>query len=97
MHEYLRAQTMWRHILPNALVSIFTYLLPVFVELLAASFIIEGVFSFPGFGYEYWNSITSLDYAMIMGITFLYACGITFANLLLETISRVIDPRMRTN
>jgi ABC-type dipeptide/oligopeptide/nickel transport system permease component len=34
---------------------------------------------------------------MIMGITFLYACGITFANLFLETISRVIDPRLRTN
>jgi len=90
-----RPQTMWRHILPNALISILTYLLPIFVELLAASFIIEGVFAFPGFGHEYWDSITALDYAMIMGITFLYACGITLANLLLETICRVIDPRMR--
>jgi ABC-type dipeptide/oligopeptide/nickel transport system permease component len=65
------------------------------VELLAASFIIEGVFAFPGFGNEYWNSITSLDYAMIMGITFLYACGITLANLTLESICRAIDPRLR--
>jgi oligopeptide transport system permease protein len=90
-----RAQTMWRHILPNALISILTYLLPVFMELVAASFIIEGIFGFPGFGREYWDAIGDLDYAMIMGITFLYACGITFANLLLETAYRLIDPRMR--
>ncbi len=90
-----RAQTMWRHILPNALISILTYLLPVFMELVAASFIIEGIFGFPGFGREYWDAINDLDYAMIMGITFLYACGITFANLLLETMYRLIDPRMR--
>jgi ABC-type dipeptide/oligopeptide/nickel transport system permease component len=90
-----RAQTMWRHILPNALITILTYLLPVFVELLAASFIIEGVFSFPGFGYEYWNSIISHDFALIMGITFLYACGFALANLVLETVARSLDPRMR--
>ena len=90
-----RAQTMWRHILPNSLISILTYLLPIFVELLAASFIIEAIFAFPGFGREYWDSITDLDYAMIMGITFLYACTITLANLFLETVYRLIDPRMR--
>ena len=90
-----RSQTMWRHILPNALITILTYLIPVFVELLAISFIIEGIFGFPGFGAEYWTSIVSLDYAMIMGITFLYACGFALANLLFETVARSLDPRMR--
>lgn len=90
-----RGQTLWRHVLPNALITILTFLLPVFVELLAASFIIEGIFGFPGFGREYWNSIGALDFSMIMGITFIYACGITCANLILETVSRLIDPRLR--
>lgn len=90
-----RTQTMWRHILPNALLSILTFLFPVFVELIAASFIIEGTFGFPGFGHEYWDSISDLDYAMIMGITLLYACSITFANLFLETIRWMIDPRVQ--
>lgn len=88
-----RTEAMWMHILPNALLSILTFLFPVFVELIAASFIIEGTFGFPGFGREYWDSISTLDYAMIMGITFLYACSITFVNLFLETIRWVIDPR----
>lgn len=91
-----RSQTAWRHVLPNALVSILTFLLPLFAELLAASFIIEGIFGFPGFGREYWDSIGDLDYAMIMGITFLYACAITFANLFLDTTYRLLDPRMRS-
>lgn len=90
-----RAQTMWLHILPNALLSILTFLFPVLVELIAASFIIEGTFGFPGFGHEYWDSITDLDYAMIMGITFIYACTITLANLFLETIRWMIDPRVQ--
>lgn len=91
-----RAQTIWKHILPNALISILTFLLPIFVELLAASFIIEAIFGFPGFGREYWDAIGDLDYARIMGITFLYACGITFTNLFLEMIYKLIDPRMRS-
>jgi len=92
-----RSQTVWLHVLPNALVSILTFLLPLFAELLAASFIIEGIFGFPGFGREYWESIGTRDYAMIMGITSIYACGFTFANLILDAVHRLIDPRMRTH
>ena len=90
-----RRQAMWIHVLPNALITILTFLLPILMELLAASFIIESIFGFPGFGREYWNSVVTLDYSMIMGITFLYACGITFANLFLDTIYKIVDPRMR--
>ena len=90
-----RSQTIWKHVLPNGLISILTYLLPIFVELLAASFIIEGIFGFPGFGREYWDSIGDLDYAMIMGITLIYAFSISVVNLLLELVERAIDPRLR--
>lgn len=90
-----RAKTIWKHVLPNALISILTFLLPLFGELLAGSFIIEGVFGFPGFGRQYWDAIIDRDYAMIMAVTFIYACAITFANLFLDTAYRLIDPRMR--
>jgi oligopeptide transport system permease protein len=90
-----RTQTIWKHVLPNGLIAILTFLLPLIAELLAASFIIEGIFNFPGFGREYWDAIGDLDYAMIMGITFLYACTITGANLFLETTYRLLDPRIR--
>lgn len=90
-----RGQAMWKHVLPNAMITLLTFLTPIFMELMAASFIIEGIFGFPGFGREYWDSIGRLDYSMIMGITFIYAFGITLANLLLDTLYSAIDPRMR--
>lgn len=90
-----RAKTIWVHVLPNALISILTFLLPILVELLAASFIIESIFGFPGFGREYWDAIVDLDFARVMGITFLYACGIAFTNLILGMLYKWFDPRMR--
>jgi oligopeptide transport system permease protein len=90
-----RSKTIWVHVLPNALIAILTFLLPIFVELFAASFIVEAIFGFPGFGREYWHAIGDLDFALIMGITFLYACGIAFTSLILETLYRLVDPRMR--
>ncbi len=87
---------MWGHVLPNALITILTFLLPVFVELLAASFIIEAIFGFPGFGHEYWDAIADLDYGRIMSITFLYACAIVSINLILDIAYQLIDPRMRS-
>ena len=90
-----RAKTIWKHVLPNALISILSFLLPLFAELLAASFIIEGIFGFPGFGREYWNAIASLDYSMILSITFIYACSIALMNLFLETTYMLLDPRLR--
>ena len=92
-----RSQTIWLHVLPNALISILTFLLPLIAELLAASFIIEGIFSFPGFGREYWDSIGDHDYATIMGITFIYACAMTGTNLILDIAYRFIDPRLRVH
>ncbi len=90
-----RAKTIWKHVLPNAFNTILTYLLPLFAELLAGSFIIEGIFGFPGFGREYWDSINALDFAMIMGITFIYALAITLANLLLEILYTLFNPQLR--
>jgi ABC-type dipeptide/oligopeptide/nickel transport system permease component len=90
-----RRQAMWKHVLPNAMITVLTFLTPILMELMAASFIIEGIFGFPGFGREYWDSIGDLDYSMIMSITFIYAFGITLANLLLDTLYSAIDPRMR--
>jgi oligopeptide transport system permease protein len=89
-----RSKTMWKHVLPNALIAILTFLLPIFIELLAASFVIEAIFGFPGFGHEYWSAINDLDYARIMGITLIYACGIAVLNLVLDLVYRLVDPRM---
>lgn len=91
-----RLTVIWKHVLPNALITILTFLLPLFAELLAASFIIEGIFGFPGFGREFWEAIGNRDYSMIMGVALIYASAITLASLLLDMLYHLIDPRLRS-
>jgi oligopeptide transport system permease protein len=84
-----------RHVFRNSLIPVVTLLGPVLVELIAASFVIEAMFGFPGFGREYWEALVNLDYGMIAGVTLLYAGLIVFVNLLVEMLYGVIDPRVR--
>ncbi len=84
-----------RHVLRNALIPIVTLSGPVLVELIAGSFVIEAMFSFPGFGREYWLALVNLDYGMIAGVTLLYAGLIVLVNLLIDMLYGVLDPRVR--
>ena len=84
-----------RHILHNALIPVVTILGPALAELVTASFIIEMMFGFPGIGREYVESVTRLDYSMIMAATLLYTVLIVLSNLAVDLTYGVIDPRLR--
>jgi oligopeptide transport system permease protein len=84
-----------RHTLPNALIPVLTVVGPISADLLLGSFIIESIFSIPGIGREYVQSIGARDYAMIMGTTLFYAVAIALANLIVDLLYGVVDPRIR--
>ncbi|MGE0540701.1 MAG: ABC transporter permease [Dehalococcoidia bacterium] len=84
-----------RHLLKNALIPILTLLGPILVGLLVGSFIIETIFSIPGIGREFVTAVTQRDYGMIMGTTLFYCAMITFANLIVDVLYGVVDPRIR--
>ncbi len=84
------------HILRNALVPIITFLGPTLLEMATASFIVENLYAFPGFGREYWYSVLQLDYPMILALTLLYAVGMGLVNLLVEVLGDIVDPRLRS-
>lgn len=84
-----------RHMLKNALIPILTLLGPILVGLLVGSFIIETIFSIPGIGREFVTAVTQRDYGMIMGTTLFYCTLITFANLIVDVLYGVADPRIR--
>lgn len=84
-----------RHTLPNALIPVLTIVGPITANLLLGSFIIESIFSIPGIGREYVQSIGARDYAMIMGTTLFYAMAIAVANLIVDLLYGVVDPRIR--
>lgn len=84
-----------RHVLRNSLIPILTLLGPIFAGLITGSFIIETVFSIPGIGRETIGSISNRDYGLIMGTTLLYSFIIVIANLIVDVLYAVVDPRIR--
>jgi len=84
-----------RHMLRNALIPVVTVLGPALAGLLVGSFIIETMFSFPGIGREFVQSITNRDYSMIMGTTVIYGVLIAFANLAVDITYGFLDPRIK--
>ncbi|MCA1666015.1 MAG: ABC transporter permease [Thermomicrobia bacterium] len=84
-----------RHMLRNALIPVATVAGPLTAGLLTGSFIIENVFSIPGIGRLYLEAIQQRDYPVIMATTLLYAVILMLANLIVDLLYGVIDPRVR--
>ncbi|MER3438972.1 MAG: ABC transporter permease [Chloroflexota bacterium] len=84
-----------RHMLRNALISVITILGPAVAALVTGSFIIETIFNVPGMGREYVQAIASRDYSMIMGTTLMYALFVALANLWVDIMYGLLDPRIR--
>jgi peptide/nickel transport system permease protein len=63
--------------------------------LLGGAILTEVVFSLPGLGMLARNAIFQLDLPIVMGVTLLAAFFIIFANLLVDLLYAVIDPRVR--
>jgi peptide/nickel transport system permease protein len=63
--------------------------------LLGGAIISENIFSLPGLGALSVDSITNSDLPLIAGITLLVASLIIFANLIVDLLYAVVDPRVR--
>lgn len=63
--------------------------------LLGGAIISENIFSLPGLGSLALNSITNSDLPLITGITLLTASLIIIANLVVNLLYAVVDPRVR--
>lgn len=85
----------YKYALRNSLISMITLVATLLPALLGGSVIIEQVFSLPGMGRLFLESITYRDYPTVMGITTLTAV-LTMAGLIVQDILyAVVDPRIR--
>jgi oligopeptide transport system permease protein len=84
-----------RHTVRNALVPVLTVLGPIFAVLVTGSFIIETTFAINGVGRYFVSSITARDYGVIMGTTIFFAAVVVIANLVVDLLYAVVDPRIR--
>ncbi|MBU3189874.1 ABC transporter permease [Clostridium bowmanii] len=85
----------WKHVIRNAILPAITLLGPQVANVFVGSFVVETIFSIPGFGFNFVTSITDRDYTMIMGQTVFLCSLVIIAYVLVDILYGVIDPRIR--
>jgi len=83
------------HVLRNSLIPVITAAGPLLGFIITGSFVIELIFNIPGIGQYYVTAVSSRDYSVVMGLTVLLASIVIFANLLVDILYGILDPRTR--
>jgi oligopeptide transport system permease protein len=84
-----------RHALRNALIPVVTILGPLITGIITGSVVIENIFGIPGLGKEFVTSILARDYNIVIGVFTFYAALVGLANLTVDVIYPLLDPRIR--
>ena len=85
----------FRLALRNALPPVTTIIGLSVAYLLTGTFFVEQVFNWPGIGSFAANSLLSVDYPAIMGITLVGAISYLGINIIVDLIQAKLDPRIR--
>ena len=83
------------HILKNAMLPLITVCGPMVAFQITGSFVVESIFTIPGIGDEFVNSVNSRDYTVIMGLTIFLGGVIIIANLISDLACALVDPRIK--
>ena len=86
---------LFKHALRNAILPVITYVGPMLASLMTGSFVVEKIFSVPGLGRDFVSAITNRDYTMIMGTTILLSSMVIIANVVVDILYKIIDPRIK--
>ena len=86
-----------RHALKVALLPVVTFLGPLAAHLLTGSIIVESVFSIPGAGSIFVNSIQNRDTFLLCGVVILYCTLLVLFNLIVDLAYSALDPRIQQN
>lgn len=86
---------LFKHALRNAVLPVITYVGPMLANMMTGSFVVEKIFTIPGLGRDFVSAITNRDYTMIMSTTIILATLIITANVVVDILYKVIDPRIK--
>lgn len=89
------SQVVTRHVMRNSLIPVVTYLGVDFGALLAGALVTEAIFNVPGIGNTLYDAILRGDGATMVSIVTLMVIIYVIANLLVDLLYAVLDPRIR--
>lgn len=89
------SQVLWRHGLKNSVLGYLTQMAQVVGQLLTGSVLIETLFSFPGLGMLFVESLQLRDLPVLLGVVFVFCLIYMFVQITLEKLHTVFEPRAR--
>lgn len=90
-----RNRALWRHVVPNALIPVVTIVGLQVPFLLAGAVLVENVFSLPGMGRLAYQALAQRDLIVIKNVVLFFAAAVIVANLIVDALYLLIDPRLR--
>jgi oligopeptide transport system permease protein len=86
-----------RHALRGAMLPVLSFLGPAAAGLITGSFVVETIFSIPGLGRFFVTAAFNRDYTMIMGTVVFYAFIMIMFNTIIDILSALLNPRLRSS
>ncbi|SIT68852.1 oligopeptide ABC transporter permease [Edaphobacillus lindanitolerans] len=83
------------HILRNSIIPLVTFLGFDIASLMSGAVITEKIFSYPGIGLLFLDSVNNRDYPTVMAITMMLSALVLVGNLIADILYGVVDPRIR--
>ena len=84
----------FKHALRNSLIPVITYAGPEIAYIITGSMVVETIFTIGGLGRKFVSSINTRDYTLIMATTIFLAALMVVANLIVDLVYKLVDPRI---
>jgi peptide/nickel transport system permease protein len=89
-------ELLWRHVLPNALLSTLALLGVQFAFLLSGSLVIESLYAWPGMGQLLIESVRAVDFPVVQAAVFVIAVLVFGVSAAVDLLLPALDPRLRS-
>ncbi|CEG26101.1 oligopeptide ABC transporter permease [Bacillus sp. B-jedd] len=83
------------HILRNSIIPLITFLGFDIVAIISGAIITETIFTYPGIGKLFLESVNTRDYPVMMALTMFFSLMTLVGNLIADLLYGVVDPRIR--
>jgi oligopeptide transport system permease protein len=92
-----RVQILVNHAFKNSLMPVLSMSGPLIVGLISGSFLVEILFSIPGLGQQFVESLNLRDYPVMMGLVLVYGAGLIVLTNFFDLAALWLDPRIRSS
>jgi len=84
-----------RHALRNSLIPVITYLGVDLGNLMVGAIVTEGIFNIPGMGGQVFSAVRQQEGTVVVGFVTIFVLVFIAANLVIDLLYAVLDPRIR--